>query len=233
MSGLDVISKDVRYKQLVECRKRCSLCSALENPSRCEQGTYDSRHIGPWSQWQGHLNAELMVVGQDWGDTNYFIKNQGLEAERNPTNNMLRELLESIGIDVGSPHDCRSDGQVFLTNAILCLKTNGGLQGNVKKEWFSNCGRAFLRPLIEIVEPKVVVCLGERAWSSVTAAFDQPTGRFRASVENPRGVQIMDGAVAMAVYHCGARILNMHRRRQQQFRDWQRIGNVLGHRPAT
>ena len=233
MSGCDVISKDVRYEQLVECRKTCSLCSALENPSRCEQGQYDSPHIGPWSQWQGHLNAELMVVGQDWGDTNYFIKNQGLEAQRNPTNNMLRELLGSIGIDVGSPHDCRSDGQVFLTNAILCLKTNGGLQGNVKKEWFSNCGRAFLRPLIEIVEPKVVVCLGERAWCSVTVAFDQPAGRFRDSVENPRGVQIMDGGVAMAVYHCGARILNTHRRREQQFRDWQRIGNVIGHRPST
>ena len=143
--------------------KACSLCSALENPSRCEQGHYDSRHIGPWSQWQGHLNAELMVVGQDWGDTNYFIRNHGLEAQRNPTNNMLRELLGSIGIDVGSPHDCRNDGRVFLTNAILCLKTTGGLQGNVKKEWFSNCGRAFLRPLIEIVGPKVVVCLGERA----------------------------------------------------------------------
>ena len=171
-----------------------------------------------------------MVVGQDWGDTNYFIKNQGLEAQHNPTNNMLRELLGSIGIDVGSPHDCSSDGQVFLTNAILCLKTNGGLQGDVKKEWFSNCGRAFLRPLIEIVQPKVAVCLGERAWRSVTAAFDQPAGLFRDSVENSRGVQIMDGSVAMAVYHCGARTLNMHRKREQQFRDWQRIGNVLGHR---
>ena len=145
------------------------------------------------------LSGKVTSMPNSWslvrtgGDTNYFIKNQGLEAQRNPTNNMLRELLRSIGIDVGSPHDCKSDGQVFLTNAILCLKTNGGLQGNVEKEWFSNCGRAFLRPLIEIVQPKVVVCLGERAWRSVTAAFDQPTGRFRDSVENPRGVQIMDG----------------------------------------
>jgi DNA polymerase len=208
--------------------KACPLCSALENPSRCEQGHYDSRHIGPWSQWQGHLNAELMVVGQDWGDTNYFIKNHGLEAQRNPTNNMLRELLGSIGIDVGLPHDCRNDGRVFLTNFILCLKTTGGLQGNVKNEWFSNCGSAFLLPLIEFVGPKVLVCLGARAWRSVTAAFDQPACRFRDSVENPRGVQIMDGGVAMAIYHCGARILNTHRRREQQFRDWQRIGNLPG-----
>ena len=216
------------YEQLVQKRKTCSLCSELVNPSQCERGHHDSNHIGPWSRWQGNLDAEIVVVGQDWGDTDYFIKNHGVDAKDNPTNNMLRELLGSIGIDVGSPHDCGSEGQVFLTNAILCLKTNGGLQGNVEKEWFSNCGKAFLRPLIEIVQPKVTVCLGERAWRSVTAAFDQPAGRFRDSVENPRGVQIMDGGVAMAVYHCGARILNTHRNREQQFRDWHRIRKALG-----
>ena len=216
MSGRNVVSKDVRYEQLVKCRKACSLCSALENPSRCEQGHYDSRHIGPWSQWQGHLNAELMVVGQDWGDTNYFIKNQGLKAQR-----VTRRTTCSVNYScplaltlAGPPHDCRNDGQVFLRRMpfFASRRLVASLQGNVKKEWFSNCGKTFLRPLIEIVGPKVVVCLGERAWRSVTAAFDQPAGRFRDSVENPRGVQIMDGAVAMAVYHCGARILNTHRK---------------------
>jgi DNA polymerase len=33
---------------------------------------YDNQgHIGPWTQWQGNLNAELMIVGQDWGGTEY------------------------------------------------------------------------------------------------------------------------------------------------------------------
>ena len=142
-------------------------------------------------------------------------------------------VLKTISSSNFQRHHWIAMPTVFLTNAILCLKTNGGLQGDVKKEWFSNCGRAFLRPLIEIVQPKVAVCLGERAWRSVTAAFDQPAGRFRDSVENPRGVQIMDGGVAMAVYHCGARILNTHRNREQQFRDWHRIRKALGHRPPT
>ena len=37
----------------------------------------------------------------------------------------------------------------------------------------------------------------------------------------------MGEVVAMAVYHCGARILNTHRKREQQLDDWQRIGRVL------
>ncbi|MBO09079.1 MAG: hypothetical protein CL478_12605 [Acidobacteria bacterium] len=215
------------YEQLVQKRKTCSLCSELVNPSQCERGHHDSNHIGPWSRWQGNLDAEIVVVGQDWGDTDYFIKNHGVDAKDNPTNNMLRELLLSIGIDIGLPHERQDSSRVFLTNAILCLKTTGGMQGNVERKWFSNCGAEFLRPLIEIVEPKVVICLGERAWRSVVTAFGQRPGRFRESVENPKGIRLMESVVAMAVYHCGARVLNMNRSRDQQLRDWQRVRNML------
>jgi len=45
-----------------------------------------------------------MVVGQDWGDTDYFTRNQGIDEQGNPTNNTLRELLQSIGVDIGLPH---------------------------------------------------------------------------------------------------------------------------------
>jgi len=56
------------YRVLVEERKTCRVCEGLINPSDCAGGVYDSEHIGPWSRWQGNLDSELMVVGQDWGD---------------------------------------------------------------------------------------------------------------------------------------------------------------------
>ena len=221
------VSKALDYQRLVEQRKTCSLCSRLVNPSRCDQGRHDSNHLGPWSTWQGSLDAELMVVGQDWGDTDYFTRNQGIDEQGNPTNNTLRELLRSIGIDIGLPHAHVKSSRVFLTNAILCLKTTGGMQGGVEQEWFTNCGANFLRPLIEIVEPKVVVCLGERAWRSVATGFGRRPGRFQEAIEDRDGVRLMDRVVAMAVYHCGAKTLNMNRGRDQQLCDWQRIQQVL------
>ena len=221
------MSEFLSYKQLVKKRKTCCLCSELVNPSQCEQGHHDSNHIGPWSQWQGNLDAEIVVVGQDWGDTDYFIKNHGVDAKDNSTNNMLRDLLFSIGIDISLPHERQESSRVFLTNAILCLKTTGGMQGKVESDWFSNCGGEFLRPLIEIVKPKVVICLGERAWRSVVTAFGQRPGRFRESVENPKGIQLMESVVAMAVYHCGAKSSNMNRSRDEQLCDWQRIRNAI------
>jgi DNA polymerase len=73
------------------------------NPSVCAGGVYDSDHIGPWSLWQENLNADLMLVGQDWGDVAYFVNNRGHEAARNPTNEMLRYLLSTVGIPIASP----------------------------------------------------------------------------------------------------------------------------------
>lgn len=140
---------------------------------------------------------------------------------------MLRELLRSIGVDVGLSDDSTEDQLVFFTNAILCLKTQGGMQGKVQREWFSNCGQMFLRPLVELIQPQVVVCLGERAWRSVTESFNRRTGSFAESVDNPTGIKMLDKTMAMAVYHCGVRVLNMHRNRERQFRDWQRIRKAL------
>ena len=118
-----------------------------------------------------------MVVGQDWGDVSYFVRHGGRDVARNPTNQALVELLEEAGVTVkplGSPDLAHV---AFFTNAILCMKS-GGLQGGVRRGWFQSCG-CFLRRQIEIVRPKVVICLGEQACRSVYGSFSLPTKRFR------------------------------------------------------
>ena len=84
------------YRSLVKKRKACHACAGLTNPSDCAGGSYDSEHVGPWSLWQGKLDAELMVVGQDWGDEEYFVTNRGHDAAHNKTNETLRALLRSL-----------------------------------------------------------------------------------------------------------------------------------------
>ena len=40
----------------------------LKEPSEIENGKYDKEDsIGPWSLWQGNLEAQILVIGQDWG----------------------------------------------------------------------------------------------------------------------------------------------------------------------
>ena len=78
------------YNALVQCRKNCRLCEGLANPAEPEYAQWDSRHIGAWSVGQGNLDAQVMIVGQDRGTTQYFTEWEGRDQPQgNPTNENL------------------------------------------------------------------------------------------------------------------------------------------------
>lgn len=219
-------SRSTAYDQLVQARKACRACAGLLNASKICDGAFDSPQIGPWTRWLGDLNADVMVVGQDWGDWRAFTTQRGDNHAYSATNDFLRELLLSIGVNTRDPRTDDPSRGVFLTNAILCFK-DAGCQGPVRDQWFTNCGRLFLRPQIELIQPKAVICLGERAFRAVLKAFEIPcTLSFKDAVEG-KGIPLPQGSIVFPVYHCGRRILNTHRPRPAQLRDWQRIASVL------
>ena len=215
------------YRNLVSARKSCSLCAGLTNPSRSAAGVYDGDEIGPWTRWEGDLDATVMVVGQDWGDEEGFKRQKGLDSSNSSTNRTLRELLASVGVRVDPPTGQTQRVGAFFTNAILCLK-QGGAQAAVRAEWFAKCGQHFLRPQIELVHPKVVVCLGEQAYRAVLAAYGLSPSSFREAVDATEPTVLPDGIPVVAVYHCSQRILNTHRDLEAQRRDWRRVARVLG-----
>jgi len=215
------------YNALVKDRKNCSLCQGLTNPSTCAGGAYDSDQIGPWSKWQGNLDAKLMVIGQDWGDIGYFLKNKGNDKDNNPSNKTLQKLLNSAGIEIPPPSSAdKQQPVIFLTNAILCLK-EGGMSGKVKQEWFNTCGKHFLKPQIEIVRPKVIVSLGRYAYRSICRLYGLPEIRFREAVDKRDGFPLHNGMLFFAMYHCSPLVLNTHRSLDQQKIDWERLTNAL------
>src|SRR5262245_10834583 len=176
-------TKREQYAALVSARKRCRLCVGLRNPADAELAAFDSDEIGPWSRLHGDLDADLMIIGQDWGGVRYYAVNQGLDDLRNPTMRTLERLLRGIGLDISLAEYGAGARGVFLTNAVLCLK-KGGLQAPVEWQWFENCGSHFLRRQIEIVAPRVAVALGQKAYEAVLGAFGLQVGPFRRAVEN-------------------------------------------------
>lgn len=219
------MNKIAEYKKLVQERKACRCCQGLTSPAHCAEGNYDSDQIGPWSLWQGNLDAPLMVVGQDWGGTDYFLKNRGRDKSGNPTDLNLVKLIAETGFLIQDVYLPQGQNILFFTNAILCLK-DGNLQADVEKEWFLNCA-SFLRRQIEIVKPAVVVGLGKHAYDAVLSCYHLKSGRFRAEVELDSGRQLMDGIQVFAVYHCGSKSINMNRPMQAQKTDWKRIRKFM------
>ena len=221
----DITNKVAQYKMLVSDRKACRRCLGLTNPATFDGGCFDSDEIGPWSQWQGYLNAPMMVVGQDWGGTKYFGDNKGRDIQGNPTDINLIKLVGAAGFSIQDVYLPQGQNVLFFTNAILCLK-DGNLQSPVQKDWFVNCA-TLLRRQIEIVSPAVVVGLGKHAHEAILSCFNLKAGPFRKEVESVNGRELPNGIHAFAVYHCGSKSLNMNRRMEEQIKDWTRIRRFL------
>ena len=167
------MNKRAEYLELVDKRKVCqAVCRlALKNASRVKRGCWDCEEIGAYSQWQGNLNAKLMVVGQDFAGVKGFSKNMGWPGNSVLTNLMLVDFLKLAGISIRPPLFGKADDRIFFTNGVLCLK-KGAMRGSIPDKYFRKCGKAFLRKTIEIVRPKVVVTLGTKALLAVNTAFN-------------------------------------------------------------
>ncbi|MFM8476491.1 MAG: uracil-DNA glycosylase family protein [Planctomycetaceae bacterium] len=104
---------------------------------------------------------------------------------------------------------------------------NPAFPARIEPEWAWNCGSLFLRQQIEIVRPKVVVCLGAFAFHAVLRAFGQPIMELRDAIEDTEGHEVLDGVRLFAAYHCGNGTVNRNRDLQQQMTDWERIRRFL------
>ena len=221
------MDQHAEYLRLVRKRKACRLCADLRNPNCCEGGQYDEgEHLGPWSRWQGNLDSELMIVGQDWGGEDHYIRHRGIGNDENATNKRLCELLRSIGFRIQLPQQTNGDGALFFTNAILCLRSSG-LSGPTRQEWFKNCSREFLRPLIELVKPKAVATLGYKAYRSVLDSFQlSQKSRMRDAVMVESVLLPTIGSRLVPMYHPGP-LGTVSRLFEQQRSDWQRVRRAL------
>jgi len=156
------------------------LCSPvrLVNPSQVNNGLYDSAEIGPWTVWQGSLEAKVMIIGKDFGPVWYFRDNKGGDADDNRTNDTVIKDVRSLGIPIRHPSEKVRCDLLFFTNSVLCLPENitsdaKSMSFEISDDWVKTCAKEFLRDLIEIVAPQVIVTLGKEAFKSVAYAYDR------------------------------------------------------------
>ena len=212
----------------------------------------DCKEINLWTYWQGrgNLDAKIMLVGQDWGCPwdessqntmrQIALANCGEEyhyLESNPsvTDNRLIRLFQEIGYeDISQPNP-----ELFFTNFILGYR-NKGTSSGYKSEWAKH-NKGYFKELTNIIEPKVILCLGRSTFEGVLSAFDQkldtPIRDYNDFIEsecNPVPVVLENGDVAhiFALAHCGAMgTLNRNRKKNadldNQLNDWRKIREYL------
>ncbi|MFD0716235.1 uracil-DNA glycosylase family protein [Paenibacillus sp. GCM10027626] len=228
---MDSQMKQLAYGVLVKQRKACTLCDSqqceLQNPSIAFSGKYDTNEIGHWTDWQGSLNAKIMVIGQDWGDIGTLEKQGGeCNVDNSATNRALMKLIQIAGVDVNENNFRNQHPDLFFTNAILCMKSDGGLAGKVKGPWFRNCVNSFLKPLLELIQPKIAVTLGEKATKSLLREYGHKGISFRNLVEQESPIIVGANTAVFPVFHCGS-LGQRNRSFELQKGDWLRIRRYL------
>ncbi len=215
------------YEQLVRDRKACRRCvPELCNPADIE-GVEDSDHIGPYSLWQGNLDARIVIVAQDFADVDSYCKYGGRPGETVDTNLNLVELLAAAGQSIEPPKGNTGAGQLFFTNAVLCMK-KGGMSSRVRSTHYDNC-RPFLRRILEIVRPAFVVTLGVEALKSTLTAFGRRTSRSLGELVDSQEYFRLEtessdwSAKCFPRFHPSRRVTNAIRPLQQQIADWARL----------
>ena len=233
-------SRVTRYLQLVKARRGCQLCEHLgvRNPSMCSNDEFGSRNIGPWTNWQGNLDAELMVIGQEWDGYLNFIEQKGQDRDNSPTNARLVALLSSIGVNISLPSKARrqgaiSQGSLYFTNAALCLRDGRASQNNNRSktpptQCFRSCATSFLKPQIELVQPRLVITLGLIPYRSVMHAYGiTPKRSLQDAVETAVPVVLNERTALIPVYHPGAWSRRRNRTFEQQIEDWKKIYSLV------
>lgn len=222
-----MVTKLERYRVLVERRKACRLCAELVNPAQLEDGRLDRDEVGPYANWQGNLDAAVLVIGQDFADQGTFRKLRGWPGSAVSTNLALIELAAEAGFNLQKPVLGQPDDVLFFTNAVLCLKP-GSMSARVPSRCFETCGKAFLRATVELVNPRAVVTLGVGALRALEHAFElSQHGDLGAVVEPGPAFFLPSGAAVFPRYHPSRTVMNIARSFAEQRADWRRIGDWL------
>lgn len=215
------------YEALVAARKGCRYCVEL-SPGRlrsCGEFPFDPAVVSHWEQWLGHRRPQLVVVGQDFGNVDYYLRNRGRDDPQNKTNENLWKLLLEAGFTVGYPSRLDPHAPIFLTNSILCVK-EGAMNAAIRASWVTACAQRHLLPLIGYLRPAAIVGMGSHGWRAVRQVFRLVEAPGRISLAAGSSWTAADGTRVFAVGHCSPLGI-INRPWVEQTADWRRIGEVI------
>lgn len=128
-------------------------------------------HVVPWTISASNVDADLMLIAQDWASEDFLT---GLsEDERQvqralgqfpalPTNQNIRSLLQE--------HMGLSFSDTYATDVFPFVKP-GKMDARIPFRDLVRSAATYSLPQIEIVRPKMVLCLGSASFNAVRCAI--------------------------------------------------------------
>lgn len=239
----DIIDKKEHYAKLIDEAKN----SYPQKPTGQEgeliwcESCQDE--INLWTYWQGKgcLDPEILVVGQDWGNPEttigkqclWNIENQSPYLDNNtfPSDNNLAVLFKkALNIDIGKKNE-----RLFFTNLVLGYRTGKNTGALSAAQYAHDLG--YFKTLVNILRPKVVICLGQNVFTYALRAFGEnvsfPNG-YISAINTHDNIIDVDGIRFFGMSHCGNygcknRGGNVQKGLELQVEDWKEVDKWLRH----
>lgn len=207
---IEEMGKCQRCKHII---KKCGDCSLIN----IYEDRYFAKNIPSiWTDWYNRLDAQIMVIGQDWGPFidmqklhHAYRENESLanwhrliESEKSLTKkNLTRFLLES------SDGRLKNIDKIYITNAIMCARKGSNYRGvNIDlKESTLHCSE-FLKRQIDIVKPKIILTLGYYPLLSLAHIYDFSLPKTLGEVIESMPIIKLDKFIIIPLYHPSAQI---------------------------
>lgn len=130
-------------------------------------GYYECDYISPWTISAHNVDAELMIIGQDWASSETLEgpPDSVRQAEgRDPssrTNKNLKEFLKRF---------MRLEfSETYATNAFPLIK-HGAKNKRILRADLEKYAETYAVPQIKIVSPRMTICLGKATFAAVRCA---------------------------------------------------------------
>jgi hypothetical protein len=146
-------------------------------------GVYECDFVSPYTRSAHNVDAEVMILLQDWSSDD-VLSGPYLHARRTvghdpdrATNKRLKELLHRyFELELKD---------VYATNVFPFVKL-GAMNRSIAMRDLVRAAREFALPQIEIIGPRLAVCLGKAAFDAVAlAAGHRRTKSLAEAIASP------------------------------------------------
>jgi hypothetical protein len=170
-------SKISRLESLARRRKGDHLCG-YSSYSKYHGGKYDEGNfVVPWTKSAYNVDSDIFILGQDWnsegnlsGPFNEIQATLG-QIPTLQSNKNLKYLLNTyLNMEFS---------ETYATDLFVFVKP-GNMSAPIRRKDLLYSAREYAMPQIEIVNPKIVICLGANTYNALRSCCG--TDRRRVSL---------------------------------------------------
>ena len=133
-----------------------------------DKGIWECDHVSPFSLSAHNANADVMIILQDWCSSDSFdlpVCEETLKLGHTPsvkTNIYLKDLLKRhLGLTLAD---------TYATNLFPFVKP-GAMNAPIPAQDLLKAANEFTLPMIDIIQPKIAVCLGLETYNAIRKAL--------------------------------------------------------------